>query len=263
MKTNYDCIHLPAGATVEMGATASDLIDVGVIPSDTETQLNITYDTATVQGSKGEVVLEKVSNMQAELTTELYQINLENINRMAGGIMNLIKVPGDKVSGAIQEVPSFEKGVFIPLEHQNGDGSEIVIASVANGETPLTEVTDYIVMKSGSVWGLLVLDSSTATGSNGLKITYEYTPTAHIRATMGAGSIELKSCVVRIRKEVDGKKFQVTLYKAIKSDGITFSFPSVDSEDITSLPVTMQGKLDTSRALGDQLLEIIDEIGVA
>ena len=64
-------------------------------------------------------------------------------------------------------------------------------------------------------------------------------------------------------KEVDGKKFQVTLYKAIKSDGITFSFPSVDSEDITSLPVTMQGKLDTSRAQGDQLLEIIDEIGVA
>lgn len=263
MKKNFGYIHLPAGATVFVGETVDDMVDLGVIPSDTETQLAITYDTSTVQGSKGEIVLEKISNMVAELTTELYQINLKNINKLAGGIMNLTEVAAAKKSAVVYEIASFEKGVFIPIEHQNADGSELVISAVANGESPLTEVTDYISVKSDGKWGIIILYSSTAETGNGLKITYEYTPASHIKATMGTGSLELKSCVVRIRKEVEGKKFEITMYKAIKTDGITFSFPSVDSDNITSLPVTMQGRLDTSRPEGDQLLEIIDEIGVA
>lgn len=261
MKTNYDFIHLPAGATVYAGESVEDLVDLGVIPDDTETTLNITYDSANVQGSKGELVLQKISNMSAELTTELYQINLANINLLAGGVMTLTRETGAKVTGSVFEVASFEKGKFIPLPGQNADGTAQDITGINNGETPLTEGTDFFQAKVGSAWGIVITSDSTALPASGLEVTYDYTPARHVKATMGSGSVELKPCIVRVEKEVDGKLFRVTLYKAFKTDGIALSFPAVNSDDITSLPVTMQGMLDTSRANGDQLLEIIDEIG--
>lgn len=262
MKTEYAGIHIPAGCTMYAGPSVDDLKDLGVIPEDTDSQIEITYDTSRIQGSKGEQVVNAIRNMVATATTALYQINLDNINLLIGGVLNVSKQTGSQVSDEEYEVASWQKGLLMALPGQNSDGSAPEITQILNGETPLTEGTDYIMAKAGGRWGVVILDDSSAVTSSPLKVTYTYTPTSRVRATMGDGNVAVKACVVRFAKVVDGKLFQITIYKAVKTDGITIGFPAITSETITSLPVTMEGRIDYSRASGDQLLEIVDEIGV-
>ena len=53
MKTEYAGIHIPAGCTMYAGPSVDELKDLGVIPEETDSQIEITYDTARIQGSKG------------------------------------------------------------------------------------------------------------------------------------------------------------------------------------------------------------------
>lgn len=262
MKTEYAGIHIPAGCTMYAGPSVDELKDLGVIPEETDSQIEITYDTARIQGSKGEQVVNSIRNMVATATTALYQINLDNINLLVGGVLNVTRQTGSAVSGEEHEIASWTKGQLITLPGQNSDGSAQEITQILNGETPLTEGTDYIQAKADGRWGIIILDGSTAVTTSPLAVTYTYTPTAKVKATMGDGNVAVKACVVRFAKTVEGKLFQITIYKAVKTDGITIGFPAITSETITSLPVTMEGRIDYSRASGDQLLEIIDEIGV-
>ena len=262
MKSEYAGIHIPAGCTMYAGETVDSLVDLGVIPDDVDSQIEITYDVSRVQGSKGETVLESIRNMVAKATTELYQINLEHINMLVGGVMNVTKTAASKVSDEEHVIAKgWAKGALLPLPGRNADGSAPEITQILNGETPLTEATDYIVASADGRYGIIVLDGSSAVPTSPLTVTYSYTPTASVKATMGDGNVEARACVVRFSKTVEGRLFQVTIYKAVKTDGITLGFPAITSEDIPSLPVTMEGRIDYSRSGGDQLLEIVDEIG--
>lgn len=261
MKTEHAFIHVPAGCTMLAGPDVDSLVDMGIIPEETDSNIAITYDVARIQGSKGEQVVNYIRNMVATATTALYQLNLENIGMLAGGVFNTEKVAGSQVTGEVHEVSAWEKETFIQIPGQNSDGSAQTITTVENGVTELEEGVDYVAAKVGGRWGIIILSGSSAVTSSPIKITYTYTPTASLRATMGDGNLSIKACVVRFEKEIEGKRFAITLYKAVKTDGITLSFPAITSEAIPSIDVQMEGRLDTSRAAGDQLLEIIDEIG--
>lgn len=59
-----------------------------------------------------------------------------------------------------------------------------------------------------------------------------------------------------------GKAFAITVFKATSASGITISFPESDSEDPAMTPIELTGTPDTSRAIGEQLFEILDEQSV-
>lgn len=68
--------------------------------------------------------------------------------------------------------------------------------------------------------------------------------------------------VVQFELDNAGKKFRATLFAAKNESGITLSFPDASADNPATYPVTMVGRLDTSRADKAQLIEIYDEIGV-
>lgn len=265
METKYADVHIPAGCEVLVGDTVDSLISLGVIPEETESSVNITYEVAKVQGSRSETVAEWIRNMVANCSTALYQINMKKINMLAGGVMQISEVAGTAVTGETftAKANTFAKGAFILIPGQNMSGEKQSITKVAQGSTTLAADTDYIQMKTEAGWGILILPASTAAINKDLTVTYNYTPSKSVKATMGAGSVEIQSKIVRFKKVVNGKTFQVTLYSAVMTNGINLSFPAESSDSIPSLPVEITGSLDTSRAQGDQLLEIYDEIGVA
>ena len=55
---------------------------------------------------------------------------------------------------------------------------------------------------------------------------------------------------------------EVACARVEQEAGLVFAFPDADTEDVASLPVTLKGGLDASKATGEQLVEIYDEIGL-
>jgi len=261
---NYAGIHLPAGCTMSVGSSVEALEDVGVIPMDTDSNLEISYDKLLVQGSKREKVVNYVKNMVAKASTELYQIRMDVINKLTGGVMTVTPVAGDPVAGAVHTIASgWALGKLYLLSGQNSNGAKQTITSVKYGETVLVEGTDYVQgMDASGKWGILMISSATAPTLGQIDITYGHTPAASMKVEMGAPVVEITPKIVRFSKTQNGKLFQVTLFSALMDSGLKLSFPGSDADKPVSIPVTISGELDTSRASGSQLLDIIDEIGV-
>jgi hypothetical protein len=231
---------------------------------DQETTIEVTYDQRKVQGSKREQVLLYVANLKAKGTTSIYQIRMGTLNSLMGGIMTVTQHAGTLVSGAQQTIAAgFELNRIYTLGGQNADGSAPTISSIASGGTALVAGEDYVVAKAADgLYGIMIISNAKASAGTDVDVTYSYTPAAYTKATMGSSIASISKKVVRFSKSQAGKKFQVTLYSAAMTNGLKLSFPGADSENPPSVPVELEGDLDETRADGDQLLEIIDEIGI-
>jgi len=264
MESKYVGVHLPAGCTLYVGDSIESLVDVGVLPIDTDSSLEITYDKISIQGSKKEQVIHYVKNMAAKATTELYQIRMSVINKLTGGVMTVTPVAGDPVAGAVQSIAAgWKVGRLYILSGQNSDGTKQTLASVKSGATVLVAGTDYVQASDASgKWGFIMITDATAPTGTALDATYGYTPAASMNVQMGAPVAEITPRIVRFLKMQDGKKYQVTLYSALLDGSLKLSFPGADADKPASLPITISGSLDPERASGSQLLDIVDEIGV-
>lgn len=260
--SNYSCIHIPCGCTILVGDSESDLVDIGVIPEETDSSVQISYEVKKVNGSKREKVLEYITNMSAKGTSAIYQVNLENINKLAGGIMEIKKGTGSLVSDEKFILPAgYTKDVWYKIPGQNANGQKQTIASAKAGSA-LAANTDYIQAKGpdGS-WGVIIPSSSSTTGS--ITFTYSYTPAAYIDGYIGSAVREITPRFVRFYKEYGGKKFYVDLMSAVMTNGIQIGFPASSADNPVSIPIELEGSLDPTLADGRQLVRIHDEIGLS
>ena len=262
LKSEYVGVHIPCGCTISIGDTEDSLVDIGVIPEETDTTLSITYEVQTVMGSKREKVLEYVRNMAAEGTSAIYQVNLKILNSLFGGVMDIEESKGAQVSDATHKIAKgYAKETVYTLPGQNADGTAQTISKVNDGTTDLSEGVDYAQVKSADGrWGIMLLSGATATEE--LTVTYTYTPAAYVDAYMGDSVRQITSKIIRFSKEYGGKKFWVDLYSAKATNGLQIGFPASSADTPMSIPLTITGELDTTRASGRQLLRIHDEIGV-
>lgn len=261
MATNYSSVHIPVGCEVLVGENESSLESLGVLTEDS-TELEISYDIKKVQGSRLETVAYWISNEKVKGSFSLYELKLDRISRLAGGIMNITNSQGTFVSGETFTIPVLEKSKVYMIPGQNSSGEKQTLTSVKQGSKTLADITDYVQVRTANGdWGIMVLAASTAT-SAAVTITYSYTPVAFVKATMGDLNTEITTNVIRFLKIMNGKKFQATIHKAVMTNGIKLSFPPASSDNIPSLPVEIAGELDHTRIKGDQLIEIIDELGV-
>jgi hypothetical protein len=187
---------------------------------------------------------------------------------LRGGIDQYQTVAAAKVSGVVQTVASgdWAYNKFIKIGNQNGDGSAITVNSVAAGtDGALVANTDYYVGQNDEgQYGIYIIDSAKVTTVNqSLTINYDYTPAASKTLTTG-GLTEINPNVVRLTNtNAEGKKFEVTIFKASNTTGINLKLPSDDADDVWATPVTLEGVCDAARLAGAQLLKIVDEQSVA
>jgi hypothetical protein len=197
----------------------------------------------------------------------MYQLYLSNIQKLLDGVATLTTIPGTLVAGASQVVASGAWGYndFIPIEHQNGNGAIITINSVTGSvDGALVAETDYFKgQDSQGRWGIFIINSATVTTeAQNITINYDYTPATAYQLDMGEKSAELVAKIVEFSKAISGKVFRARLWSVTNEEGLTLAFPDSAGEEPASLPVSLAGGLDTTRATGQQLIEIYDEIGL-
>jgi hypothetical protein len=108
-----------------------------------DTNIEISYDSVKVQGSKREVVTNFIKNMSAKAATEIYQIRLDIINKLTGGVMNLIALEGSAITGENFTVSAgWNKGQLYILPGQNSSGNKQTITSLKAGTKTLIVGTD-------------------------------------------------------------------------------------------------------------------------
>jgi hypothetical protein len=262
----YGSVRIPAGCTVKIGADVGALTDLGVLKGDA--QIEITYDMIKVLGSKAESLKTYIKNMVATGTFEMYQLFLDNIQKLLDGAATVSTVAGAPVVGYNQVVASgswiFDR--LIPLTFQNGSGAKITPTSVTGSvDGALVLNADYWIVKDANgIWGISIRDSVTVTTeAQNITIVYDYTPAASKTLKMGAQSAELTPKIVEFSLTIAGKIYRVRLWSVTNEAGLTLGFPESASDDLTSMPVSLKGGLDAARATGEQLVEVYDEIGLS
>lgn len=258
----YQAIHLPVGYEVAIKAdTDPDWIDLGVTKD--AGSMEFTYDAIKVTGSQAEPVLNYIKNMVMNATFSLYQQDLKNIDKLMSGATQYSTVAGTPVAGQIDSYTAgnWVREQFIPFRFQSGDGSVPTAISVANPGA-LVLGTDYVILKSGDKWGIMVL-ATRGNLANTLAVTYTYTPSAKRVLSGGSVSKDIAPRQLRIRKQLEpGKYWTATIYSAATTSGLTFTMPRYDADEPDALEVTMEGQLDTTRSDLDMLFKIEDEVNL-
>ena len=263
----YGSVHIPVGATVSVGDNIGALVDMGVLKGDAS--IALTWDDVKVLGSKAESLMSYVKNMAAEAKFTLFQLFLVNIQELLDGIASNTVGAGAPVVDHNQVVASgaWEYLRFIPFDGQQAAGTVPTnITVVASTDGALVADVDYFVIQNevDGTWGFYVKDTVTVTTLNQtLTAVYDYTPAASNTMKMGAASDELTAKVVQFSKTINGKVFRVRLWSATNSGGITLGFPDSSSDEPASMEIIMKGTLDTTKATGEQLVEIYDELGLS
>jgi len=259
-----DAIRI-GSAKIEIGDDVNALGNLGAVRN---VALQEQWETVTISGDNVGTIKKYIRNHIATLTFNWLELDLDSLSKIRGGIDKVSLVAAEPVS-VTNETLDWEPGKPIKLANKNGNGtavSSLVIKKVEGGsETALEEETDYFVYvgdgSNGEAGATYVVPITEQAGD--VKANYSYTPNAARVLTTG-GKIEIAPKVVRLTNvNEDGKKFQVTIYKATNSSGINLTLPADDADDVWNTPVTLEGSCDANRAVGQQLLEIYDEQSVA
>jgi hypothetical protein len=260
----YNCVHLPAGYKVEIETTAGSgtYTDLGVTMADGS--LSWTYDTGKITGSRAEPIKNYYKNMKMEAAFSLAQLDLANIDKLMGGATAYTAQAGTPVAGATYTLVAngWAFDTFYPFPHQQYNGVVPTSISADNGGA-IAEQTDYFVMQDDAgVWGFMVIDTAATATTVNLVVTYSYTPATSRTLTGGSASVDITARAMKMSKELDtGKWWTMTIYAAVNTAGLNFSLPRYDADDISTLEVTMEGQLDTTRSDLDQLFSIVDQYG--
>jgi hypothetical protein len=224
------------------------------------------YTPVDIKADNGGLIAQLAKDQECTLKMNLMEIDLAILNQIRGGIDSYSTIAGTPVNGATQEVfaGNWAHQKFIPLLSQ-GTVAPVVSAVSAATDGALTDNDDYVFgQDQHGNYGIYTTGSAKFTTTNqNLIITYNYTPAA-AKVLKSGGLITISSNYVRVtnKRAADGKKFQITIYKAMNQDGLKIDFPADDDPKAWETPLTFKGCKDATRSVGDQLFMIYDEQSV-
>lgn len=242
---------------LEIGKSLDTLTDVGAL-----TGVHFTHDLGdkvTITSDNAGVILERAGTQTAQVEANLMEINLDTLAMYMGGVSKL-----ETVAATQQTVTDEEhtlKGIaFIRLDNRMGDGTSTTIDSIEVDGTAAEEGTDYVIALDSDGYTCIARKSASTVITDGatVQVSYKYTPAAYKKLSFG-GLQQLDANVARITNyDSSGREFSITIYKASAESGIEIEFQADDADETNTVPITLKGTEDTSRAVGDQLFVIED-----
>lgn len=248
-------------AKIEIGEDVSSLINLGLAE---KIEFTEDFKPRVVKPDNGPELQKGVTGHSATVKFDLWEINLQNLSIMRGGMDSLSSVSGSSVSvtGEIHVLTGIEGA---RLSHKNGNGTVVTSVSVKNGsDNAAVQNTDYVLYidEEGYTCIARVSASTVLTSGGTAKINYTYTPYSSVSLTTG-GLDTVSPRVVRLTNtDSNGKVFRITVYAAKNQSGIEIKLPADDDDTPQAASCELKGTLDVTRSAGDQLFEIYDEQGV-
>lgn len=244
-------------ALVEIGDSIENLVNIGAA---TGIVFNHSFDKTTINSDNAGTILEKISNEKATVTGNFMETSLENLSRYIKGISTVEETQSTQKS-VTDEVHVFAKiNQGVRLNNRNANGAIVSSIVLKKNGSAKTLGTDYGTFVDADGWTYVYpISGGTLNAGDSITVSYSYTPAASKKMKVG-GIKKIEANIVRITNyNSEGKKFEITVFKAAANSGINMTFNSDDSDEVNVVPFELIGTCDTSRELGDQLFEIVDE----
>lgn len=264
-------ISFPDGGKVSVKESGGSWYDVGAILSAVNFTLNFTENQ--VNTANAGKTAKQVTDMLIEGSFTLGNLEPDAIEKMGGGLLEIVTTAGSTVSDADitdQEIDGFTSGVAVPLEPIITEDSELlrfsadpVITEVsADSSGVLAEDDDYFIVKdstAASGYSILFNTSGAAGVGTDETITVDFGDNDPIEGSTiyGGSSTELLTAYgLKIEHTNDDDEIDRSfeIYSANPtSGGFQFNFKGANEDGLNEMPLTFQGDIDTSRATGRQL----------
>lgn len=90
-----------------------------------------------------------------------------------------------------------------------------------------------------------------------------YSTTTNVSETLKSGGKTVITAIqCRVTNENEsGETFRITLFKATNNKGIEIAFQPDDADDPNMVAIELQGTLDVTRTVGEQLFEMVSGMG--
>ncbi len=258
--------------------SGSSFVNLGVGDTFAYTE-NITPLDARPDNGPTPDALDGIATQSANITGNLWEIQLAALNALRGGIDVLSSVASSPVTNFNQVVNSgnwaFDQPIF--LTGQNASGASPTINSVTGSVDGAGAANDWTTTKIGGFWYLVPKDGTNfTTESQNLTINSDYTPPASESLTSGGKTIaekvwiRLYNRLVATADAADaaanaGINLGDAIYRTTRYDfyyckvnvGIAQTFPSKDDTNpVVLTPIDMLAELDPNRSVGDQLFNL-------
>lgn len=249
-------------AKIEIGATVESLTNLGLA---TGIEFTEESEQIVLKPDNAPEIVVGVKNHTATVKFELWELDLENLNLIRGGIDSYAATDTTPVT-ITAEAHAIAGTTGVRLNHKNGDNTLVTISAATNlAGTNAVSGTDYVAYIDPDGYTCVTrVPTSTVLAADGdtIKVTYEYTPlSAKTLSTGGLNTIAAR--VVRLTNTNGAEKiFRITVYAAKNSGGINLQLPADDADEPLKPTIELRGVVDTTRSAGDQLFEIYDEQGV-
>ena len=230
---------------VLVGDDFDSLVDIGALRNPV---FNSLAENQEIEFDNTDSLKKFVKGTRVQVTFDLAEINLSNLAKLDAGLINLTTVAGTIVNNATQLVVAggwnFEQ--FIPIAHQNGDGSALNVDSVTGATSgALSADTDFHVIESNGVYGIVVHDSeSPSIGEDqNLTIQYDYTPNEAKRVTFNDQGGKTLKAMRLVNTDENSKQFRIDIEDGTNFAPISVDFATDVEDDVATLSIDFQGKL--------------------
>ena len=212
-----------------------------------------------VKSDNAGILDEGITDHMVEINGEWFEINVANLGIAFAGIGTAATVAAAAASITDEEAVLNDTDQ-VELLHKMGSGAEVVsIVVTTSAAGAAVRNTDYVISVNGAGYttiaridGGVLLDGATAL------VDYDYTPLTSRTYTAG-GKTSKSALMIRMTNyDVDDKEWVMLIHKAYIGDGINLAFPADDDRNPMPCPIKFSGKLDATRASGDQLFNITD-----
>jgi hypothetical protein len=246
---------------LEVGTSVGTLVDIGAIRN---AVFKEEWEDVEVKSDNAGVVKVGIKEHVAYIECDVMEVDLSKLNIIRGGLDTYATVAGTAVD-VENEAHTLTGTASVRLNNRNGAGTEVASIVVTDASSnAAVRNTDYVIAVDSAGYTTIarVSGSSVISTGEGVLVDYTYTPNSAVTLTSG-GKTAISDRVVRITNtDENGKKFQITIYKATVNEGQNIEFPADDGDDPAMPHLKMKGVLDVSRTAPDQLFGIYDEQGV-
>jgi hypothetical protein len=245
-------------AKLEVGDDVGSLTNLGVATGIIFTE---EFEVVVFSPDNGPEINGPVKNHTATVKFDMWEVDLENLHMIRGGIDLITVVAGDPVS--VENEPHTLTGTgLVRLNYKNGDGSEVgsIVVTDASSNAAVRN-TDYVIAVDASGFTCIgrVAASTVITSGEGALVDYSYTPNTSVTFSSG-GLNTISPRVVRLTNtNAAGEEFRITVYAAKNQGGIELALPADDGDEPLKPNIELRGIVDPTRTAGDQLFEIYDE----
>jgi len=204
-------------------------------------------DYIVVTKADGNTAIARAAASSIETASALIAVTGTNTITLSAGAFDVNPAPGDHLTLS---------GFIAPYTANNRVVTVVEVTTLDSVFT-VSETLTNAAEGAGVAGTITILNGGIASGAT-VYADYDYTPLASRTYTSGGATSKTARIVRLTNTDVNGKTWIMLVHKAYIGDGLSMDFPADDDRNPVPCPITLIGKIDSTRTSGDQLFSITD-----